>query len=68
MQIERVEITPVQLSLREPYRSAKHPESISQVEAVFMRAELVRDYGDAWGCAVLEPSSGDNLEQIRNLL
>jgi len=67
MQIERVEITPVQLSLREPYRSAKHPESLSQVEAVFIRAELVRDYGDAWGCAVLDPSSGKTLEQIRQV-
>jgi len=67
MQIERVEITPVQLSLREPYRSAKYPEPLSQVEAVFIRAEQVRDYGDAWGCAVLDPSSGNTMEQIRQV-
>lgn len=65
MQIERVEITPVQLNLREPYRSAKYPESLSQVEAVFIRAELVRDYGDAWGCVVLDPANdGESLKQI----
>jgi len=67
MQIERVEITPVKLSLREPYRSAKHPKSLSQVEAIFIRAELVRDYGDAWGCAVLDPSSGKPLEQTKQV-
>jgi L-alanine-DL-glutamate epimerase-like enolase superfamily enzyme len=67
MQIERVEITPVQLSLREPYRSAKFTEPLGQVEAVFIRAELVRDYGDAWGCAVLDPANGDTLEQITQI-
>jgi L-alanine-DL-glutamate epimerase-like enolase superfamily enzyme len=67
MQIERVEITPVQLSLREPFRSAKFPDSLSQVEAVFIRAELVRDYGDAWGCAVLDPASGKTLEQVKKV-
>jgi len=67
MQIERVEVTPVQLSLRESYRSAKFPESLSQIEAVFIRAELVRDYGDAWGCAVLDPTSGESLEQVRQV-
>jgi len=67
MQIERVEITPVKLSLREPYRSAKHPKSLSQVEAIFIRAELVRDYGDAWGCAVLDHSSRKPLEQIKQV-
>ncbi|MGB7875048.1 MAG: enolase C-terminal domain-like protein [Anaerolineales bacterium] len=67
MQIERVEIIPVQLSLREPFRSAKYPESLSQVQAVFVRAELVRDYGAAWGCAVLDPVSGETLEQVEQV-
>jgi len=67
MQIERVEITPVQLSLREPFRSAAHPQPIAQVEAIFIRAELVRDYGDAWGCAVLEPARKTSLEKIKQV-
>ena len=58
MQIERVEVTPVQLSLRESFRSARYTDPLSQVEAVFIRAELTRDYGDAWGCAVLDPAGG----------
>ena len=67
MQIERVEIIPVQLNLREPFRSVRYTEPINQVETIFIRAELVRDYGDAWGCAVLDPSSGKTLEQIRQV-
>ena len=65
MQIERVEVTPVQLSLRESFRSARYTDPLSQVEAVFIRAELTRDYGDAWGCAVLDPAGGETLEQVR---
>jgi len=67
MQIERIEITPVQLKLREPFRSAAHPEPVAQVDANFIRAELVRDYGDAWGCAVLHPDSKATLEKIRQV-
>lgn len=64
MQIERVEVTPVQLSLREPFRSAAHPEPVSEIGSVFIRAETVRDYGDAWGCAVLDPAAGESFEQV----
>ena len=64
MQIERVEVTPVQLSLREPFRTAAHPEPVANIQAVFIRAQMVRDYGDAWGCAVLDPMSGETFEQV----
>jgi L-alanine-DL-glutamate epimerase-like enolase superfamily enzyme len=36
---------------------------VTQIEVVFVRAELVRDYGDAWGCAVLEPFGSVTLAQ-----
>jgi L-alanine-DL-glutamate epimerase-like enolase superfamily enzyme len=67
MQIERVEVTPVQLSLSESFRSARYPEPLSRVEAIFIRVELVRDFGDAWGCAVLDPLSGNTLEQVKQV-
>jgi L-alanine-DL-glutamate epimerase-like enolase superfamily enzyme len=67
VQIERVEVTPVQLSLKQPFRTAKYSEPLDRVEAVFIRAELVRDFGDAWGCAVLDPASGKTLEQVRQV-
>ena len=67
MQIEHVEVTPVQLSLRQSFRSAKYTEPLEQVEAIFIRAEMVRDYGDAWGCAILDPASDKTLEQIKRV-
>jgi len=63
MQISRVEVTPTQLHLREPFRSAAHLDPVAQINVVFLRAELVRDYGYAWGCAVLDPFSGPTVEQ-----
>jgi L-Ala-D/L-Glu epimerase / N-acetyl-D-glutamate racemase len=57
MQISRIEVTPTQLKLHTPFRSAAYPEPITQVDAIFLRGETVRDYGDAWGCAVLDPRS-----------
>ena len=67
MQISRVEVTPTKLHLREPFHSAAHPEPISQIEVIFIRTELVRDFGDAWGCAVLDPSSEHTLQQVRTV-
>jgi L-alanine-DL-glutamate epimerase-like enolase superfamily enzyme len=64
MQISRINVTPVQLALHTPFCSAAHLEPLSQVEVVFVRAELVRDYGDAWGCAVLNPSDRKTLAQV----
>jgi L-alanine-DL-glutamate epimerase-like enolase superfamily enzyme len=64
MQIARIDITPTQLKLRTPFYSAAHHEPVTKVEAVFIRAEAVRDYGDAWGCAVLDPNNSTTLEQV----
>jgi L-Ala-D/L-Glu epimerase len=67
MQISRVEVTPTQLHLRVPFRTATQTEAIKQIEVIFIRAELVRNYGDAWGCAVLDPLSGSTLEQVNQV-
>jgi L-Ala-D/L-Glu epimerase / N-acetyl-D-glutamate racemase len=64
MQIAHIEVTPTQLKLNTPFRSAAHPEPVTQIEAVFIRAEQVRDYGDAWGCAVLDPADETSLDQV----
>ena len=64
MQISRVEVTPTQLHLRVPFRSAAHLEPIAQIDVIFVRAKMVRDFGDAWGCAVLDPASEDTLPQV----
>jgi L-alanine-DL-glutamate epimerase-like enolase superfamily enzyme len=65
MQISHVEVTPTQLHLRDPFHSAAHPEPVTQIEVIFIRAELVRDFGDAWGCAVLDPTSDQALQQVQ---
>ncbi|MFL7868645.1 MAG: mandelate racemase/muconate lactonizing enzyme family protein [Anaerolineales bacterium] len=64
MQISHVDVTPVQMKLQEPFRTAAHPEPVTQIETVFIRAELVRDYGDAWGCAVLNPIGEETLNDV----
>ncbi len=64
MQIKRVTVTPVRLPLRVPFKTASYPEPITNIELVFLRAELVRDYGDAWGCAVLDQRSGLKVEDV----
>jgi L-alanine-DL-glutamate epimerase-like enolase superfamily enzyme len=64
MQISHIEVTPAQLKLHTSFRSAAHREPVTQIEAVFIRAETVRDYGDAWGCTVLDPSGKITLEQV----
>ena len=67
MQVSRVEVTPTQLHLRIPFRTTTRLEAIKQIEVIFIRAELVRNYGDAWGCAVLDPLSASTLEQVRQV-
>ena len=67
MQISRIEIVPTRLRLHEPFQSAAHPEPITQIEVIFIRAELVRDFGDAWGCAVLDPASKHTLQQAKRV-
>lgn len=64
MQISHIEVTPAQLKLNTPFRSAAHLKPITQVDAVFIRAETVRDYGTAWGCTVLDPSGKASLDQV----
>ena len=64
MQISIIEVTPTQLKLRAPFYSAAQPEPVTQVDAVFIRAESVRDYDDAWGCAVINPSDKIPLERV----
>lgn len=64
MQVSRIEVTPAQLKLHTPYRSAVHPEPVTQIDVVFLRAEFVRDYGDAWGCAVLDPAEQTSIEEV----
>jgi L-Ala-D/L-Glu epimerase len=60
MQIDRCEVTPVELTLRQPAFMASHHLSggklleIHQVTAIFIRLET-RDRRNAWGCAVAHP-------------
>ena len=64
MQISHIEVTPTQLKLHTPFRSAAHLEPVTDIDVVFIRAESMRDYGDAWGCAVLDPAGTTTLEQV----
>ena len=64
MQISHIEVTPTKLKLHTPFRSAAHLEPVTQIDSVFIRAETVRDYGDAWGCAVLDPTNETTLDQV----
>ena len=63
MQITDVKITPVELSLQLPYRTAYHTE-IDRVTAVFVRVET-RQGQIAWGCAAFDESlTGETLEDV----
>lgn len=63
MQIAKVEVIPVELSLRLPYRTAYHP-AIDRVEVVFVRVET-RQGQVAWGCAAFDPAiTGETLEDV----
>jgi len=53
MQITKVEVTPIELSLRMPVQMACLPE-IDRVTAVFIRFETLQGQS-AWGCAVAHP-------------
>ncbi len=55
MQISHVEVTPVDLSLRMPYRSACHTDNpVEKIVAIFIRIET-RKGETAWGCAAFDP-------------
>jgi len=63
MQITNVEVIPVELNLRLPYRTARHPE-VDRVTLVFVRVET-RQGRTAWGCAAFDPTiTGETLEQV----
>ncbi len=57
MQITRVEVVPVELALRMPYRTADGTD-VTRVGAVFVRIETQQ--GDtAWGCTAVDPAFTD---------
>ena len=63
MQITKVEVTPVELALRQPVKMVYSPE-IKQVKAVFVRLET-RDGLNAWGCAVAaSPESAPEAQEL----
>jgi len=64
MQISRIEVAPTQLKLQTPFRTAAYREPVTQIEIVFVRAELMRGYGNAWGCAVLDPAGRESQEEV----
>jgi L-alanine-DL-glutamate epimerase-like enolase superfamily enzyme len=64
MKISHIEVIPTELKLQNPFRSAAHLEPVTRVDVVFIRAESVRDYGDAWGVAVLDPADATPLELV----
>ena len=65
MQITHVEVTPVQLHLRIPYRTAYHADSaVEEIDTVFVRVET-RQGQTAWGCAAFDPLiTGETLESV----
>jgi L-alanine-DL-glutamate epimerase-like enolase superfamily enzyme len=64
MQITHVEVVPLQLGLRLPYRAAAHDREIERIDCVFVRIET-RDGRVAWGCAAFDPAlTGETPEQV----
>jgi len=63
MQITHVEVVPLELKLRQPYRTA-YADPVESVAAVFIRIET-RQGDMAWGCAAFNPAlSGETLEEV----
>jgi len=63
VQITNVQVTPVELSLRLPYRTAYHGE-IDRVTVVFVQV-TTRQGKVAWGCAAFDPATtGETLEDV----
>jgi L-alanine-DL-glutamate epimerase-like enolase superfamily enzyme len=62
MQITHVEVVPVELDLRQPYRTLSG--EVSRVGAVFVRIET-RQGLTAWGCTAVDPAfAGETLEAV----
>jgi L-alanine-DL-glutamate epimerase-like enolase superfamily enzyme len=63
MQITHVEVVPVELKLRLPYRTA-YPTHVDRAETVFIRIET-RQGDVAWGCAAFDTAiTGETLEEV----
>ncbi len=63
MQITKAEVTPVEISLRQPIRMAGLPD-IEQLTVVFVRLETLKGQS-AWGCAVAHPNlTGEETEKV----
>ncbi len=65
MQITHVEVIPVELQLRIPYRAVYHPEEEQErANALFVRIDT-RDGRSAWGCAAFDPAlTGETMETV----
>ncbi len=65
MQITHVEVTPVELKLSLPYRTAYTTEAaVDHITAVFIRIET-RQGDVAWGCAAFDPDlTGETPEHV----
>jgi L-alanine-DL-glutamate epimerase-like enolase superfamily enzyme len=64
VQITKVEVVPVELKLRLPYRTAAYPTEVQRVDTVFVRIDT-RQGRVAWGCAAFDPTlTGETLEQV----
>jgi L-alanine-DL-glutamate epimerase-like enolase superfamily enzyme len=63
MQITHVEVVPLELKLRKPYRTA-YADPVESAAAVFIRIET-RQGDVAWGCAAFNPAlSGETLQEV----
>jgi L-alanine-DL-glutamate epimerase-like enolase superfamily enzyme len=64
MQITNVEVVPVELRLRLPYRTAYHAEAIDRLTVIFVRIETQQGL-QAWGCAAFDPAiTGETKEAV----
>ncbi len=64
MQISHVEVVPVQLALRLPYRAVTYSAAVESIECVFVRIET-RQGQVAWGCAAFDPQlTGETLQGV----
>lgn len=65
MQISRVEVIPLTLRLRLPYRTAYHTgDPVEEIDTVFIQIETVQ--GEvAWGCAAFDPLiTGESVDAV----
>ena len=64
MQLTHVEVIPVELDLRLPYRTAIYPIGLERIGVVFVRFET-RQGQTAWGCAAVDSAlTGETMEEV----